>query len=205
MAIAQQYDQEGLDALTQTGRPIPGQSLTNSPEEPYPWEGPPEFTDVKDALDYVFAELLEEESLVPILKSISSGVPIADITAQIAYVGFREGKWNPDMVLLIIEPLMYILMALAEKADIQYVIYGEEQFDDIDVDSKIDKADSQNKNLTQLAQEKMGGAISKEIPKGAIPADIVKEIEQIDIPQSLMARPQEEEVQQEQPQSLLGR
>lgn len=205
MAIAQQYDQEGLDALTQTGRPIPGQSLTNSPEEPYPWEGPPEFTDVKDALDYVFAELLEEESLVPILKSISSGVPIADITAQIAYVGFREGKWNPDMVLLIIEPLMYILMALAEKADIQYVIYGEEQFDDIDVDSKIDKADSQNKNLTQLAQEKMGGAISKEIPKGAIPADIIKEIEQIDIPQSLMARPQEEEVQQEQPQSLLGR
>lgn len=205
MAIAQQYDQEGLDALTQTGRPIPGQSLTNSPEEPYPWEGPPEFTDVKDALDYVFAELLEEESLVPILKSISSGVPIADITAQIAYVGFREGKWNPDMVLLIIEPLMYILMALAEKADIQYVIYGEEQFDDVDVDSKIDKADSQNKNLTQLAQEKMGGAISKEIPKGAIPADIVKEIEQIDIPQSLMARPQEEEVQQEQPQSLLGR
>ena len=205
MAIAQQYDQEGLDALTQTGRPIPGQSLTNSPEEPYPWEGPPEFTDVKDALDYVFAELLEEESLVPILKSISSGVPIADITAQIAYVGFREGKWNPDMVLLIIEPLMYILMALAEKADIQYVIYGEEQFDDVDVDSKIDKADSQNKNLTQLAQEKMGGAISKEIPKGAIPADIIKEIEQIDIPQSLMARPQEEEVQQEQPQSLLGR
>ena len=202
MAIAQQYDQEGLDALTQTGRPIPGQSLTNSPEEPYPWEGPPEFTDVKDALDYVFAELLEEESLVPILKSISSGVPIADITAQIAYVGFREGKWNPDMVLLIIEPLMYILMALAEKADIQYVIYGEEQFDDIDVDSKIDKADSQNKNLTQLAQEKMGGAISKEIPKGAIPADIIKEIEQIDIPQSLMARPQEEEVQQEQQPEL---
>jgi hypothetical protein len=201
MAIAQQYDQEGLDALTQTGRPIPGQSLTNSPDEPYPWEGPPEFTDVKDALDYVFAELLEEESLVPILKSIDSGVPISDITAQIAYVGFREGKWNPDMVLLIIEPLMYILMALAEKADIQYVIYGEEEFDDVDVDSKIDKADSQNKNLTQLAQEKMGGKLPTEIPKGGIPADIVKEIEQVEIPQSLMAKPEKEE----QPQSLLGR
>ena len=139
--------------------------------------------------------------MVPILKSIDSGVPIADITAQIAYVGFREGKWNPDMVLLIIEPLMYILMALAEKADIQYVIYGEEEFDDVDVDSKIEKADSQNKNLTQLAQEKMGGKLPTEIPKGGIPTDIAKEIEQVEIPQSLMAKPKKEE----QPQSILGR
>ena len=38
------FSQEGLDELTSLsgqGRPIPGQSLTNSPESAYPWESPP--------------------------------------------------------------------------------------------------------------------------------------------------------------------
>ena len=34
------------------------------------------------------------------------------------YVGFREGKWNPDLMMMLIEPFMYLLMALAEKAGI---------------------------------------------------------------------------------------
>jgi hypothetical protein len=38
--------QQSLD----TGRPIPGQSLTNSPEEPYNWEKPAEFSNPKEAM-----------------------------------------------------------------------------------------------------------------------------------------------------------
>ena len=33
----QQLEQEGLEVLGQMQRPIPGQSLTNSPDTPYPW------------------------------------------------------------------------------------------------------------------------------------------------------------------------
>ena len=66
--------------------------------------------------------LLDRQNLVPILKSINDGVPIMDIVAQIGYVGFREGKWNPDLMLLLAEPLAYALMSMAENADIKYRI-----------------------------------------------------------------------------------
>ena len=46
----EEYNQAGIDALATTGRPIPGQSLTNDPDQSYPWEGPPEFTDFRKAL-----------------------------------------------------------------------------------------------------------------------------------------------------------
>ena len=36
------FDQEGLEFLANNGRPIPGESLTNSPDNPYPWEQAPQ-------------------------------------------------------------------------------------------------------------------------------------------------------------------
>ena len=35
-------------------RPIPGQSLTRDPENPLPFEQPPQFVDKTDALEYLF-------------------------------------------------------------------------------------------------------------------------------------------------------
>ena len=57
----EQYSQAGVDAIVNAGKPIPGQSLTNNPDEPHAWEGAPEFTKFKEALDYTVAELLEPE------------------------------------------------------------------------------------------------------------------------------------------------
>ena len=42
---------------------------------------------------------------------------IASITL---YSGFLEGKWNPDLMVMLMEPTMYMIMALAEKAEIPY-------------------------------------------------------------------------------------
>ena len=123
----QQYDPKGIEALANnTGRPIPGQSLTNNPDEPRPFETPPEFTNFKEALDYIVAELLQEEVMIPIVSGIGQDVPISDVATQMLYVGFREGKWNPDLMMMMIEPLMYVLMALAEKAGLKYRIDDED-------------------------------------------------------------------------------
>ena len=43
MAIEQDTPIDSRISLT---RSIPGQSLTNDPDDPYPWEKPPEFTDL---------------------------------------------------------------------------------------------------------------------------------------------------------------
>ena len=50
----QQLEQEGLEVLGQMQRPIPGQSLTNSPDTPYPWEQPTEFTEIQPAIESMF-------------------------------------------------------------------------------------------------------------------------------------------------------
>ena len=52
------------------GTPIPGQSLTNDPDTPYPWEQPPKFTKYQDALDYLVSELLEEDRVLSLLDKL---------------------------------------------------------------------------------------------------------------------------------------
>jgi len=198
--MQEEYNPEAVEAFAKAGRPIPGQSLTANPDEPRPFEGPPDFTNFKEALDYTAAELLLEENYTPMVLAMGDGIPVTDLAMQIGYVGFREGKWNPDLMMMLIEPLMYLLMALAEKADIQYRIDDEDDEDDEDsiLEDKV-------KNIAEtLKAKKMG-----KMPKGALPSDIVEKIETLDIPkESLLERTKEpilEEEQTQPQQSLLTR
>ena len=194
----EQYSQEGVDAIVNAGKPIPGQSLTNSPDEPYAWEGPTEFTKFKEALDYVAAELLQEDVYTAVVLAIGDGVPVTDMATQIGYVGFKEGKWNPDLMMLLMEPLMYLLMSLCEKAGIQYRVDSE---DNPDEESDQSLLEQKAKNIAEMTKAKMEKASG--IPAGAIPKDIEAKLEQIEIPQeSLLAKA---EPAPEQPESLLER
>ena len=38
--------QETMELVDPFSKPVPGQSLTNDPDNPYPWESPPEFVNV---------------------------------------------------------------------------------------------------------------------------------------------------------------
>ena len=109
-----------IQGSLERGRPIPGQSLTNSPDQPYNWETPPEYANPREAMMYVFETLTVPETTGNILLSLSNGVGVVDIASITLYAGFLEGKWSPDLMLLLMEPTMYMIMALAEKADIDY-------------------------------------------------------------------------------------
>ncbi len=196
--MQEEYNPEAVEAFAKAGRPIPGQSLTANPDEPRPFEGPPDFTNFKEALDYTAAELLLEENYTPMVLAMGDGIPVTDLAMQIGYVGFREGKWNPDLMMMLIEPLMYLLMALAEKADIQYRIDDEDDEDDEDsiLEDKV-------RNIAETLKAKEMG----KMPKGALPSDIVEKIESLDIPkESLLAKTEEPMIEEEEPQqSLLER
>ena len=194
----EEYNQEAVEAFAKAGRPIPGQSLTANPDEPRPFEGQPDFTNFKEALDYTAAELLLEENYTPMVLAMGDGIPVTDLAMQIGYVGFREGKWNPDLMMMLIEPLMYLLMALAEKADIQYRIDDEDDEDDEDsiLEDKV-------RNIAETLKAKEMG----KMPKGALPSDIVEKIETLEMPkESLLAKTEEPMIEEEEPQqSLLER
>ena len=201
--IQEEYNPEAVEAFAKAGKAIPGQSLTSNPDEPRPFEGPPEFTNFKEALDYTVGELLEEEAYMSIVGAIDDGVPIIDLVMQITYVGFREGKWNPDLMMMLVEPLIYTLMALAEKADIEYRIDSD---DDDDDDSLFEEKAN---NIANVAAAKL-----KEkdvVPSGIIPSEIMQQIEATEVPEGLLSKPEqteeviEEPMIEEQQESLLSR
>jgi|TARA_B100000900_G_scaffold300164_1_gene258721 hypothetical protein len=193
----EKYSKEGVDALVKASRPIPGQSLTNSPEQAYPWEGPPEYTEFRPALNFIVEQLLDKEVFTPIMQGIGKGVPLTDITLQMLQAGFEQGKWNPDLLTMLVEPTIYTLMALSEKAGIPYRVNGDEE-DDLDEEDEKEIAEMRGNNLKKYVQAKVTN--QSKVPSGVIPKEVIDKIENVEVPQSLLAR---EEPQQEE--SLLAK
>ena len=184
-----------VSSTIRLNRPIPGQGLTNDPENPYPWEKPPEFTDLGDGLQYVFGKLIEPKTYVSIMDVLDDGTPLMDVTQGILFKGFTEGKWNPDLMMLLAEPTAYMLLALAERADVNIKIFKGEEDDDMEEETLFN-VDVSKQKLKELRS--VSGA--KDIPKGMIPQDIEQQIEELPA-SSLLSKPEEEEPAD----SLLGR
>jgi len=126
----QQIDDAFFRIGTSFDRPIPGQSLTNDPESPAPYERAPKYTDRTEILEYYFEEFTEEGMYGSILDTLESGVSIMEIVQVLVFQGFQEGLYNPDMMLMIAEPLAYMIAALAERADVDFIVMKDEEDDD---------------------------------------------------------------------------
>ena len=161
---------EELFDLKSKGTAIPGQSLTNSKEAPYPWEQPPEFANPQVALNSIAKKLLQPESMNHLLDAIHQGTSIVDLSSMILYSGFTEGKWSPDTMMLLMEPVMYTLMNFAETAGIDYIIDSENNEDE-------DEATITKDDITTLDQIK-NVVLKKDMDFSVVPNEIKEEIQQ---------------------------
>ena len=94
------------------------------------WERPPQFTDPDDCMENVYLELTSDEALPELVNMINDGIPLDEIAQVVLYRGYTQGLWNPDLMLLLIEPTIYLLIAIADYADIKdYVLYEGEEDD----------------------------------------------------------------------------
>lgn len=180
-------NQEYLNVITNTGRPIPGQSLTTDPNNPAPYERPPEFTSIHEASEFLFGKFIEEETYADLMSLLSDGMPIMDIVQTTLFTGFSEGKWNPDLMMLMIEPTAYMLLALAERADIDPIIYRGEEEDEADEEAVLGVKFEQEKlnTMKKYREEEIS------IPKGLLPPSVQQELARVQ-PPSMMERPVEE-------------
>lgn len=192
-------EQQFAEHIIKAGRAIPGQSLTNDPESPQPFEQAPEFTEMRDALEYLFVAITQEETYEPLMQEVASGLPIMDFVQVFLFEGFNNGKWNPDLMLLLAEPLTYMIMALAERLDIDYVIYRGEDLEDA----------AEEKVLGISGTEEIVEKIKKArgVPSGVLPSVITEAIEKMPV-DSLMAKPEEQVIAEEEaapaPASLMA-
>ena len=179
-----QFDEQGVNPFN---APIPGESLTASPDTPTAWERPPEYTDQEEAMRAVYFELTEQDTLRELVNKIDDGVALDEIAQVILYKGYRSGKFNPDMVLLLAEPTIYLLIAIADYADIKdYVLYEGEEEDDPDTEIPGDDVTPINmdddepteevaKPTEEVLSESLLSKVKKELPAKVEAAVEVKE------------------------------
>tara|TARA_A100000172_G_scaffold40193_1_gene24514 strand:- start:8204 stop:8788 length:585 start_codon:yes stop_codon:yes gene_type:complete len=181
--------EKGINLVSNTNRPIPGQSLTNSPDQPYNWEKPTEFTTVNDCLMYIFDNLLEEDIFENLTSSLDNEVPILDIASAILYTGFLEGKWNPDLMLLLLEPLTYMIMAMGEM----YGLKSDEMVITAEDNPSVDDPEVQVKTFKKAMEKAKLSTMEKDAKKeNLIPEEIKERLEKIKPSSSLLARPEGE-------------
>ena len=127
-----QFDEQGVNPFN---APIPGESLTAAPDMPKAWEQPSQYTDQSKAMEAVYMELTEEDTLRKLINMINDGTPLDQIAQVTLYKGYTEGKFSPDLMLMLIEPTLYLLIAIADYAEIKdYILYNEEVDDEQDTE-----------------------------------------------------------------------
>lgn len=119
---------EYYDVIMNKGRPIPGSSLTSDPDNPAPYERPPEYTNIHKASEWIFGQLIQEENYQQLIQVLLEDMPVMDVTQVLLFRGYMEGKWDGNLMMLLVEPTAYIVLALAERAGVDPIIFrGEEE------------------------------------------------------------------------------
>lgn len=172
-------DEDFYKIGTSFRRPIPGESLTRSPEDRYAWEQPPAITDPREASRFFLTKLTEPEVYNSVLDSVEQGTPLMDIAQVLMYQAFVDGIINPDLMMTMVEQIVYMIAALAERQGIDFIIQEDDE-EDI----------REEQNLELLANN--------------VPEEITEQVEETALPErtSLLANTQQPTP--EQPSSLLG-
>ena len=160
-------------------RPIPGESLTRSPEDRYAWEQPPAITDPREASRFFLTKFTEPEVYNSVLDSVEQGTPLMDIAQVLMYQAFVDGIINPDLMMTMVEQIVYMIAALAERQGIDFIIQEDDE-EDI----------REEQNLELLANN--------------VPEEITEQVEETALPERTSLLDNTQQPTPEQPSSLLG-
>ena len=150
-------------------RPIPGQSLTDEPGN-YPWEHPPQYTDLREARDRIFEGMTQEENAKQLLTMLVSDVPAEAIVRTVLFAGFTEGKWTVDMAALLAPVVLIQIISMAKAAGVEkFRILLDEQPDDdfteamvnVSADTGVKGVKAAAKILKEKVQAPTGGLMGQ--------------------------------------------
>ena len=140
---------------------------------------------------------------------MSQKTPVTDIANLLLTAGFQKGKWNPDMMLNLLEPTMYMLMAIAEKAGIDPVLTRDEADVIIEDDEDNPRQDlnvSQNKVRNVIPEGKgFKDAVINKINPASVGTDIKQRLETLDTEKVRQSILQKQKPALQNQESLLGK
>jgi len=187
MAISEQQIEK---FASKTDRPIPGQSLTEDPDNPAAYERPPSITTKEEGIKYCVGIILDDDNFPVIMNALAEGVPVMDLVQGILVNSFEEGVFNPDLMLLLAEPLAYLLLGISEREGIRATIvtdpddpHDPDDFDNWDYDDDEEEEKETTKNSGNSFKDRLQ---SIKTPKDDKDLNLDKIIENTS---SLMSKP----------------
>lgn len=99
--------------------PIPGMAMT-AELGARPWQSPPQYKTIEEALDYYIPRLSSEEVTSQLLDVLEMGVPVTTIANTMQTASVMEGKHSIDVGMLALPVLIEIIMLIADTANIEY-------------------------------------------------------------------------------------
>ena len=97
----------------------PGHSLTQDNSR-WAWGKPPNITNPEQALEQAINALKQERIQLEMMKLLVGGASIEMIVEGYLFQAFQEGKFTPDVGLLIKAPLAFYIASIAEEGNIPY-------------------------------------------------------------------------------------
>ena len=99
--------------------PIPGQSFTSELGN-RPWEKPPQYVTVEDAIDFYMQRINEDDFKQPLLDVIELGMPLTSIANALQLSSVMEGKHTFDIGILVLPVIVELMSLMAENEGIKY-------------------------------------------------------------------------------------
>lgn len=179
-------EQTYMTEMSKMDRPIPGMSLTNDPDNPAPYEQAPKFTNVHEASNYMWETITEDEVYESLMTGLSEGAPLMPIVQVLLFNEFQEGTFNPDLMMMMVEPVAYMLIALAERLDIDVVVDTDD-----DEEEEVFGVKVKEEKLQQLVD---AAGTSQKIPEGMLSNKMIAEMNSLPkLPSLLQASQQSKE------------
>lgn len=169
----------------------PGHSLTQDNSR-WAWGKPPQITDPEQALEVAIASLQKPKVRDEMFKLLYTGVSVEVMVEGYVLQAFHDGKFMPDVGMLIQPPLGMYIAHMAEEAGIPYRLFENEdagtegQMDDQTFFSMMKE---NNPRMFEFIREN----VNESIRQGNIPS----EPEEQNFMTMDMPEPQEEEQEEE--------
>lgn len=134
--------------------PIPGQGLTHELGG-RPWQSPPQYSTVDEAVDYYTSRLSTPEATSQIIDILKMGIPVTSLANTIQMSSIMDGKHSIDVGMLVLPLIVEVIMFIAEQEGIDY--------DDGLTDVKDNKTNEAIlENIRTQMKEKAGEPVEEE-------------------------------------------
>lgn len=166
-----------IDTTPSFDAPIPGMSLT-AELGGRPWQTPPQYTTVDEAVQYYMDRMTSEEFMDQIIDVVEMGVPLTSIANTIQLANVMDGLHSVDVGVMVTPVLVEMMMFMAESAGVEYV-------------SGLD-----NPEKGKISKAKMAKILQ----------ELEREVGELDEPETIKElKTEESDEEQEMPKGLMAR